>query len=152
MTEAQTASGSCLCGAVRFTARLPSLFCAHCHCTMCQRNHGAAFVTWFSVPPDALRVEEGADELVRYASSAHGTRTFCRTCGSSLFCTNSEHPDRVDIPLAAMSEPIDRAPQVHVFYDSHAPWVSPTDGLPRLGGETGLEPVKDETKAEKPPR
>ena len=78
---------------------------------MCQRNHGAAFVTWFAIPPEALRVEAGADQLVRYASSAHGTRTFCRTCGSSLFCTNTEHPDRVDIPLAAMSQPIDRARQ-----------------------------------------
>jgi hypothetical protein len=152
MSTPKSASGSCLCGAVRFTATLPSLGCAHCHCTMCQRNHGAAFVTWFAVPPSALKVESGADEIVRYASSTHGSRSFCGTCGSSLFCTNDQHPERVDIPLAAMSGPIDRAPQVHVHYGSHAPWAEISDTLPRLGGETGLEPIKDEEKAGKKPR
>ncbi len=148
MTAATSASGACLCGAVRFTATLPSLGCVHCHCTMCQRNHGAAFVTWFAVPPAALKLDSGAEDLVRYASSTDGSRSFCRRCGSSLFCTNTQHPDRVDIPLAVMNGPIDRTPQVHVFYDSHAPWASPTDALPRLGGETGIEPTKDEKKSE----
>jgi hypothetical protein len=146
MGDAKSVSGACLCGAIQFTATLPSLSCAHCHCTMCQRNHGAAFVTWFAVPPDALKIDAGAEDLVRWASSTHGSRSFCRRCGSSLFCENSEHPDRVDIPLAVMSGPIDRAPQVHVFYDSRAPWASLSDALPRLGGTTGLEPIKDEKK------
>jgi hypothetical protein len=146
VTVSKSASGSCLCGAVRFTAALPSLVCAHCHCTMCQRNHGAAFVTWFSVPRAALTVDAGAQDVVRYASSEHGSRSFCRHCGSSLFCENTQHPDRVDIPLAVMNEPIDRAPQVHVFFDSHATWADPADALPRLGGETGMEPIKDERK------
>ena len=144
MADGKSISGACLCGAVRFRVQLPSLGCVHCHCTMCQRNHGAAFVTWFAVPPAALSVQSGADEVVRYASSTHGSRSFCRRCGSSLFCENAEHPERVDIPVAAMSEPIDRAPQLHVFYDSRAPWVSLSDSLPRLGGATGIEPIKPE--------
>ena len=44
-----TVFGACLCGAVRFRIELPTLFCGHCHCTMCQRNHGAAYVTWFGI-------------------------------------------------------------------------------------------------------
>ncbi len=149
MSTPKSVSGSCLCGAVRFTTTLPSLGCVHCHCTICQRNHGAAFVTWFAVPPSALKLESGAEDLVRYASSEHGSRSFCRRCGSSLFCENSEHPERVDIPLAAMSGPIDRAPQLHLFYDSHARWTELADTLPRLGGVTGLEPAKPEEKPEK---
>ena len=34
MSDAQRVPGACLCGAVRFTITLPTLFCAHCHCTM----------------------------------------------------------------------------------------------------------------------
>jgi hypothetical protein len=136
-------SGRCLCGSVRFTAQLPSLFCAHCHCSMCRRNHGAAYVTWFAVPRGRLSLQSGEEELVRYASSEHGSRSFCKRCGTSLFCENTAHPDGVDIPLASVDGPIDRAPQAHVFFDSGADWVAVGDALPRLGGKTGLEPLKE---------
>jgi hypothetical protein len=142
VSDAKRAPGACLCGAVRFTITLPTLFCVHCHCSMCRRNHGAAYVTWTSVPPERLAVDAGSDALTRYASSEHGSRTFCARCGTSLFCENSAHPDRVDIPLANLLGPIDREPQGHVFYDDRAEWTKLGDALPKLGGKTGLEPVK----------
>ncbi len=143
MSEAQRVSGSCLCGAVPFTVELPSLFCAHCHCTMCQRNHGAAYVTWFGAARERLSVDAGNELLTRYASSEHGSRTFCSRCGSSLFCENDHHPERVDIPLANMQGPIDRPPQMHTFFDDRPAWTEVSEALPRLGGKTGLEPTKD---------
>lgn len=136
-----TVTGACLCGAVRFAAQMPTLFCGHCHCTMCQRNHGAGYVTWFAVPRAQLQVEAGESELKRHASSDHGTRSFCRRCGSSLFCESTRHPEKIDVVLANMEGEIDRPPQVHVYFDDRAPWVEVGDDLPRLGGETGLEPV-----------
>ena len=36
---------------------------------------------------------------------------------------SEKHPDKVDIPLANVEGSIDRAPQVHVYFDSRAPWV-----------------------------
>ncbi len=140
MSETTTVDGGCLCGAVRFNVTLPTMFCGHCHCTMCQRNHGAAFVTWLAVDRSQLDVRQGSNELVRYDSSEHGTRSFCSRCGTSLFCENATHPERVDIPLANMDGPIDRAPQVHVHVDSQAAWYGIADRLPRFGGTTGLEP------------
>ena len=143
MAESEDVSGGCLCGAVRFAVRLPSLFCVHCHCSMCRRNHGAAYVTWFGIPRERLALEAGEDVLVHHRSSEHGKRSFCARCGSSLFCENTSHPERVDIALGAMDRPIDREPQFHTHFDSRAPWVAIGDELPRLGGKTGLEPVKD---------
>jgi hypothetical protein len=141
VTEPERVRGGCLCGAVRFTVALPTLFCGHCHCTMCQRNHGASYVTWFAVPSAQLTVEAGQDLLTRYASSEHGSRSFCSRCGSSLFCVSARHPDIVDIPLANMDSAIDRAPGSHVFFTDRAPWTVIGDDLPRLGGKTGLEPL-----------
>jgi hypothetical protein len=137
-------SGACLCGTVRFQVSPPSLFCGHCHCTMCQRSHGAGYVTWFAVPRDQFRIEKGADELIRYASSEHGSRSFCGRCGSSLFCESTTHPDQIDIVLASMEGPIDRLPVVHIYFSDRADWVFAEDGLPRLGGKTGLEPIPDD--------
>lgn len=134
-------TGSCLCGTIRFSIAPPTLFCGHCHCSMCRRSHGAGFVTWFAVPRTRFRLEAGEASLVRYPSSDHGTRSFCALCGSSLFCESRRHPEQIDIVLANMEGSIDRPPQVHVYYDDRAEWVAAEDGLPRLGGATGLEPI-----------
>jgi hypothetical protein len=132
--------GACLCGAVRFTVTTPTLFCGHCHCTMCRRNHGAAYVTWFAVPRAQVSVDSGSDRLTRYESSDHGSRSFCSGCGSSLFCVSSRHPDIVDIPLANMMGEIDRLPESHIYFDDRASWTIVADDLPRLGGPSGMEP------------
>lgn len=144
MTDSRVA-GACLCGSVRFAIVLPSLFCGHCHCSMCRRAHGAGFVTWFAVPREQFELVAGEDDLARYASSDHGARSFCARCGSSLFCESSEHPEQIDIVLASMQGPIDRAPQAHIYFDDRVDWVASDDGLPRLGGASGLEPIEPDS-------
>ena len=110
---------------------------------MCRRLHGAGYVTWIGVPRKQLTIVKGADALRRHASSDHGSRAFCEHCGTSLFCELTAHPDEVDVPLANMEGAIDRSPEMHVFFSNHAPWVCVDDGLPRLGGPTGTELLKD---------
>jgi len=134
-------AGGCLCGAIRFTVTLPTLFCGHCHCTMCRRNHGAAYVTWFAIPRSQLSVDRGLDQLTRYESSSHGSRSFCSRCGTSLFCVSTHYADIVDIPLANMDGSIDRSPEYHLYFDDRASWTMVGDDLPRRGGPSGLEPT-----------
>ena len=64
MSDETRVEGACLCGGVRFSVRLPTLFCTHCHCTMCQRAHGAGYITWFGVSTEALGFASGEDLLV----------------------------------------------------------------------------------------
>jgi len=132
-------AGACLCGAVRFEVAPPTLFCLHCHCTMC----GAAYVTWVGVPRGQFRVIAGDAQLAVHASSEPGRRSFCTRCGSSLLCENDAHPDHVDVVLANLEGPVDRAPEGHIYWSDRAPWVSAEDGLPRMGGDSGLSPVLD---------
>ena len=138
---ARTVAGSCLCGAVRFAIEPPVLFCAHCHCTMCRRAHGAAYVTWVGVPYARLRVVAGEERLVRHRSSEHGTRSFCGGCGSSLFCESTNHPDWIDVVLANLEGDVGVAPQAHFYFDDRADWVRVADDLPRFGGKSGTEPL-----------
>jgi len=140
-TSAERVGGSCFCGAIQFEVQLPVLFCCHCHCSMCRRAHGAAYITWFVVPRQQLRFVSGEDSLVRFKSSAHGTRSFCRVCGSSLFCETTHRPDEIDIVLANMNGPIGLDAQAHIYFDSRADWTVVGDSLPRLGGATGMEPI-----------
>lgn len=142
-----TVPGSCFCGVVTYEIDLPTLFCGHCHCSMCRRPHGAAFVTWTAVPPDQLRITAGGERLTTYKSSALGRRQFCDRCGSQLFCWHESEdgspPSMIDVTVASLQGDIDRQPEVHVFYDSRASWTVVNDELPKLGGPTGLEPLPD---------
>ena len=122
--------GSCLCGAVQFEYDGPSLWCAHCHCTMCQRAHGAPVVTWVGVTEDKARVSSGQD-LSWYHSSADSERGFCSTCGSSLFFRSGRWPGQLHIVRANIQGDIDTAPSSHAYWDSHAPWFEFEDALPR---------------------
>ncbi len=145
MTEGNLRQGSCFCGDVQYEIELPTLFCGHCHCSMCRRPHGAGFVTWTAVPPDRFRIVAGNDLLTTFESSEHGRRQFCKTCGTQLFCwhekSDGSAPDFIDITLASISDPIDRQPEMHFYFDSGADWITVNDELPKLGGATGTEPL-----------
>ncbi len=131
--------GSCFCGAVKFEIELPTLFCGHCHCSMCRRPHGASFVTWTGVPPERFRVTSGEQNITRFQSSEKGTRSFCKICGSQMFCQTE--PEVIDVALAALHGKIDREPEEHYFFDSRADWTVVNDDLPKLGGTTGDQPL-----------
>jgi hypothetical protein len=130
------ASGACLCGAVRFEIEFPTKWCAHCHCSMCRRAHGAAFVTFVGVAR-----ERGEENVQRYASSRDAIRSFCRVCGSTLFFEGVRWKDEVHVVRAAIEGTIDRDPQAHCYFDDRARWVTIADDLPRLGGPNGNEPI-----------
>ena len=114
--------GGCLCGAVRLRVGLPTLWAAHCHCSMCRRAHGAAFVTWVGIAADRFEFTSGAQHLVRYRSSAEATRSFCGTCGSSLTFESTRWPGEVHVVLANLDAAIDREPDAHVYWADRVPW------------------------------
>ena len=123
--------GGCLCGAVRFSAAFPTLFCAHCHCAWCRRAHGAAFVTWFGVPAAAFSITRGSDRIVWFRSSPQSERGFCGVCGSTLLFRSSLAPGEMHVALACADGPIDRAPSVHIFDEARVPWITLGDDLRR---------------------
>lgn len=123
-------AGACLCGTVKFSYTGPSLWCAHCHCTLCQRAHGAGVVTWVGVAEAQFELLEG-DNLKWHRSSAEAQRGFCTECGSSLFFRSSRWPGEMHMVRANLPDEIDREPSGHVYWESHAPWLVLGDELPR---------------------
>ena len=130
------ASGACQCGALHFHAELPSKWVAHCHCSMCRRAHGAAFVTWVGMDAARCAIDDTRQTLRWYASSPSAERGFCSHCGSMIFFRAERWAGELHIALAHFHDPVDRAPQAHAFWDAHVDWVAldPNDGLPRKAG------------------
>ncbi len=78
-----TRSGKCLCGAVGLTIRDMNPDFGACHCKMCQRWAGSAYMS-LTVPAETISFE-GAENIGRYQSSEWAERAWCKVCGSNLW-------------------------------------------------------------------
>lgn len=128
-----TANAQCLCGDVKLEATLPSRWAAHCHCSLCRRAHGAAFVTWVGMEATRCVIGDSSRSLRWYESTPGAERGFCGHCGAMLFFRSDRWPGELHIALAHFTTPVDRTPQLHVHWADHVAWadVDPLDGLPR---------------------
>ena len=133
------ARGSCLCGAVRFRADLPSKWVAHCHCSYCRRAHGAPFVTWAGFASDKFTLEPGSENPSWYESSAGAKRGFCGKCGSPMLFQSTRWPDEMHVARALFTDPLDREPSAHVFYETHVSWLNINDDLPKKVSQSAMQ-------------
>lgn len=98
--------GGCLCGAVRFSAALPTLEFGACHCEMCRRWTGSALMA-LSVPQAAVRWK-GDEHIARYQSSDWAERAHCRRCGTPLFyhvTADGPMSDELELPVGLLDDP-----------------------------------------------
>ncbi|PHR61378.1 MAG: aldehyde-activating protein [Robiginitomaculum sp.] len=77
----KTKSGSCLCGAVTFTATPHTMGMRACHCNTCRRWSAGPFMT---LGCDDVAFDDES-QLGVFKTSEWGERGFCKTCGTSLF-------------------------------------------------------------------
>ncbi len=144
-------TGTCFCGTVRYEAGGPFSSMLSCHCSMCRKHHGSAFVTYVSSPIEDFRWVQGEDKLLEYRSSAQGTRTSCGVCGSSLPMTTPDSP-LTFLPAGPLEGELGIKPEAHIFVGSKAPWYAITDDLPQHEdyppeyGVAGLERPKVESQ------
>ncbi|MBY4675425.1 GFA family protein [Marinobacterium arenosum] len=82
MSDTFEASGSCLCGATRLTAKATSRSVGACHCGMCRKWTGGPLLAVDCGTEVSL---EGGENIACYASSDWAERGFCKQCGSHLF-------------------------------------------------------------------
>ena len=124
-----TIKGGCLCGDVRYEINGPLFDADHCHCSMCRRQHGAAFATYAEFNPDDFRWVSGESLVKVYESSARNGWCFCSRCGASL--AGSVNGRINTITLGSVNgDPGIRA-AAHVFVGSKAPWYEIEDDLPQ---------------------
>jgi hypothetical protein len=76
-------TGSCLCGAAKFSFDAPITEVAACHCDMCRKWSGGIILA-VEVPSDGLHIDAGAT-IKAYPSSEWGERAFCSDCGGGLW-------------------------------------------------------------------
>jgi len=127
-----SATGGCLCGAVRYEVHGPLRHVLVCHCEECRRWHGAPAEST-AAPRDSLVLTEqrGLRWVDSPRSDAHARRGFCGECGSSLFW---DAPERNYVAIAAGTVDGDTGVRraAHWYVRQKGDWYDlPDDGLPR---------------------
>jgi hypothetical protein len=124
-------TGGCHCGEIRYELHGEPLHGgqALCHCSDCRRAAGAPIVGWAMYPEDALTVLQG--EGREYASSEHGRRWFCPTCGTGLFYRNQQMlPGLVDVQAATLDDPEAVPAAAHIQVAERVSWMAQAHQLP----------------------
>ncbi|KAL1695832.1 Mss4-like protein [Schizophyllum commune] len=80
-------TGSCFCGAVRYSYDGELAPPALCHCLDCRKISGGAFSVNLKVSGDTLRITAGAPKTYTCVggSGKKVVNTFCGDCGSTLW-------------------------------------------------------------------
>jgi hypothetical protein len=125
-------TGSCLCGAVRYTATGEAVRFYHCHCSRCRKASGTGHASNLFVK-GSLAVLRGEDQIASYKvpEAERFTTTFCRTCGSRL-PRFIEKIGMVFIPAGSLDVEPPITPQARVFTGSRTAWSCDATALPEF--------------------
>ncbi len=134
-------SGSCLCGAVRFTASGPLRGVVYCHCSQCRKQTGHYYAAT-NVADAGLSIE-GAGNITWYSASSFARRGFCATCGSALFWKYNES-DETSVMAGAFEHPSGLKGEVHIFVRDKGDYYAIDDGLPQFEKSTPEIKVADD--------
>lgn len=122
MTEA-VIEGGCLCGAIRYSLRLPSLFVSQCACRDCQKATGTGHTTIVGIHRDQLTLTgTPATYTGSGASGGDVTRHFCGTCGGRLFTSGTLPGPVIMIQAGSLDDPSAVSPQSVIYRKDAAAW------------------------------
>jgi hypothetical protein len=137
MADFKKVSGACFCGQNQFEVTQPAVEMHHCHCSICRRLHGAAFVSFAIFPRAGVRWTKGGD-LQTFSSSGQVHRNRCKNCGATLTVDVDPMPNVLIVTRASLPPDAELAypPATlrHAYWPDHVPWVELGDKLPRVAG------------------
>jgi len=118
-------SGSCHCGAIRFTATVDKNRVMVCHCTDCQKLTGSAFRVVVPAPIASLVLNGEPKRYVKTADSGtKRSQAFCPECGSPVFAVALENPTQVSLRVGSLDQRNELLPHHQIWQRSALSWVN----------------------------
>ena len=119
-----TATGGCLCGAVRYEYRGEIGTAGYCHCADCRRISGSAFGVSVRVRAAGFRIVQGTPKgFTKTGDSGRAvTRFFCGDCGCPLYTEPPLHPDTVFLKAGSLDDPSLVRPDRQAWVRSRVDW------------------------------
>lgn len=120
----------CLCGAVQLEAEFSARNFGSCHCSMCRRWTGGAFL---AVECSNVTVRDES-ALGVYSSSEWGERCFCKNCGSTVMW-RSKTGGPFEVSLQAFADPSSFTFVSQIFIDEKPSSYSFSEATHNMTGE-----------------
>jgi hypothetical protein len=126
-----TATGGCLCGAIRYEYRGEVGSAGYCHCADCRRVSGSAFGVSVRVKAAGFRIIRGTPKgFTKTGDSGRPvTRFFCPDCGCPLYTEPPLHPDTVFLKAGSLDDPTLVKPDRQAWTRSRVSWSAIDSGL-----------------------
>ena len=96
----------------------------HCHCTMCRRQGGGAFITWAALPDAAV---DWAGEPQTFRSSDFAYRRFCPVCGSTIALNYHDQAGTTWFAAGLFNSSLGCCPDSHIMLNYRADWYDLTE-------------------------
>ncbi|PLB40332.1 GFA family protein [Aspergillus candidus] len=134
MTASKT--GSCLCGAVKYTITgVPEHFYL-CHCISCQKATGSVFGANCWYKKSVRQITQGNHSITTYQDKSPESgnplqRSFCTTCGSNLFISNDtmDKLGAVSVTSGTIDDQSGLRPTLEVWGRGRREWLNPVEGV-----------------------
>ncbi len=121
--------GGCLCNAVRYEYDGTIDEISMCHCSMCRKAQGSAYVAISPIDTAKFRIVQGQELLKEFRSAPNKARVFCSNCGSPIYSARDDLPATRRLRLGTVETPFVSSNAYHIWVGSKAPWEVIGDGL-----------------------
>ena len=124
-------TGGCLCNGIRYEYDGEIDEISMCHCSMCRKAQGSAYVAISPIDSSRFRIIRGQELLKEYRAVPHKARVFCSHCGSPLYSARDDLPGVRRLRLGTVETPFECRNAYHIHTDSKAAWEPLADDLPK---------------------
>jgi len=132
---AQTLTGGCLCGAVRYKITGDLIFSGKCYCEDCRKGGSTGHSFVVAAAEGSVTVPGKLTEFKKAGGSGQPiTRRFCPVCGSRISAMATVMPGVMMITASTLDEPEKFVTQMSVFAASAPSWDQPPAGAPAFPG------------------
>lgn len=125
-------AGGCLCNGVRYEYDGAIEEISICHCSMCRKAQGSAYVAVSPIDTARFRILRGQELLREFRSAPNKVRVFCSHCGSPIYSARDDLPDVRRLRLGTVETPFVCANAYHIWVSSKATWEPLGDDLPQF--------------------
>ena len=131
------ATGSCLCGAVRFRVHGAFDHFFLCYCSRCRKGSGSAHAANLFASDATVEWLSGEEKVrVFELPATRHAKCFCSVCGSALPRASAGR-GLVVVPAGSLDTPLKIRPDARISYASRADWVDELDCVETIDGLPG---------------